>query len=177
MQNELIDTNEEASTTTSEATNAQIDLDGTEIQTKFGKVKVHPTGGDHVHVCGTRNDPSITVRGVPYSVSIHLYRTNDGLVAFTIRNYSDVYITRQDAKWKQPPSNNARIAIVEHLQAEVNEWIRGSGAAYLQAAEQQKREEAIASSERAVLKAEGTLREARLALEKAQADLEEFLGR
>lgn len=65
-----------------------------QLQTLIGTVNYTYTQADHVYI-GTesRRDEAITIRGVPYHLSCHLYLIGG---QWTTENRTDLYLTRRD---------------------------------------------------------------------------------
>lgn len=97
-----------------------------EVQTKIGTVKVTPTERDHIYV----DMPEVTVRGVRWRGSIHLYRWSAGCWQYGPESKDNwqrrqyVFITRPSIVYnKSLPSESARKAIIDVIIPAVSEWV------------------------------------------------------
>jgi len=102
----------------------------TTLTTKYGDVEIVATSPDHLHV-STNNGATLTVRKVPYSVSMHMRRWADGTwhlgkqddTAYERSQWlhasrTDRYTGPRDLYASQP----ARDALRTELERVVNEW-------------------------------------------------------
>jgi len=111
------------------------------INTRFGRAEIVATNARHIYFdanrnCGTFPEVGLTIRGVRYGTSAHLYRHADGAFhvgeeGTTTGIYSDsLYMSRVN-EWKNQPSASARKAAIEEIEAAVNVWARANPAEFL----------------------------------------------
>lgn len=143
------------------------------VPTKFGNVWVIATGRDHVYVSASRNCASwgtgvplpeesatgrhgpLTVRGVEYSVSAHLYKHpggawrigEPGRTDYERRTSLSVSRIHAATYAKSHPSPSAWQAIATEITRAVGEWIKQHAAEMAEANRQAKREELAAMDE------------------------------
>jgi len=102
------------------------------LKTKFGMVTAFVTDANHIYVTNNpdsgRNIQDFIVRGVPYHVTAHFYRWQDGSwhlgeekAQEYQRVYQALYMTRRD-KMLEAPSNAARKTVYDELQIVVGAW-------------------------------------------------------
>jgi hypothetical protein len=149
------------------------------IDTKYGKATVAPTGNGHIYFDANKNSGGdmgvgLTVRGVRYGVSVHLYRWADG--AFHVGSegetggvYShDLYVSRAGS-YNSPVSVPARKSILEEVEKVVNAWA-GANLDTLSAAN-------LASVESELESKLGDLKKAKEAVDKLLLDIAELQGK
>ena len=111
-----------------------------DIPTKYGTISVAFTDADHCHAHANananRDDDTrrcLTIRGIPYGVSLHLFRQDDGSWQPIRRNddgstdysYSNPYMSRFDRSGyrESEPSNAARVSAREEIVRAVNAYV------------------------------------------------------
>ncbi len=103
----------------------------TMIDTKLGPVEVHPTHANHIHISTESGTPGLTVRGVPYHISAHLYLWADGTWHLgregeaPYKQSESLYASRTD-RYTEPrdlyASRPARKALTAAIETAMNAW-------------------------------------------------------
>jgi len=113
------------------------------ITTKYGPAEIVATDAQHIYFdanknCGTYDNVGLTIRGVRYGTSAHLYRWADG--AFHVGQegdrkgvYSDSLYMSRPRDYKRGVSESARRAAIEEIEAAVNVWALSNPAEFLAA--------------------------------------------
>jgi hypothetical protein len=105
-----------------------------DVPTPFGNVNLAFTSGDHVHVSTDAhvndNRPTITLRGVDYLISLHLYRAS-GWTTTPPKGDSWSTVQRRDNWTPATPPNKVKIteaieAVVQAYAAEHPEVLRAA---------------------------------------------------
>lgn len=127
-----------------------------ELSTTIGPVWLAITDATHVHVDGNSNGKSLTVRGVEYSVSAHLYLQDDGTWGPHDRDSFHISRYHYTTYAKSFPSPSARKAIEAAIVPVVTEFMQ-THPELLRQADDADRNNRISRCKRQIAEAEETL--------------------